>query len=82
MQPRQFLLVPAPTPLEGPLRSDRDIAQHRRLHCAHYHGCLDESARKGWTGFTCMHCPLRALANQGLGSASFAHQRRSVDPNQ
>lgn len=81
-KPEQFLLVPTPTPLEGPLRTDEDIAQHRRLHCAHYDGCLNQSVRQGWLGFTCMHCPLRDLARAGPGSAPFAYQSRSLDPNQ
>ena len=78
MEPKQeqFLLRPSPMCLDMPLRGERDIAQHRRLYCGHYGGCLDQSVREGWAGFSCMHCPLRDLAHQRPGSEPFAHQRR------
>jgi len=70
------LLKPTPVPLESPLRGEQDIAQHRRLYCAHYGACLDQSVREGWSGFTCLHCPLRDYASPGPGSEAFACQRR------
>lgn len=79
---QKFLLAPAPAPLPGPLHSERDIALHRRLYCNHYDGCLDHSVRAGWSGFTCLHCPLRAHAGAGPGSEPFAHQRRAENLNQ
>lgn len=73
-----FRLKPAPTPLESPLRGERDIARHRRLYCGHYNGCLSQSVRQGWAAFSCLHCPLRDYAGDGPGSEPFAHQRRAV----
>lgn len=74
----KFMLMPAPSPLDGPLRTDADVAHHRRLYCAHYDGCLDESVRRSWGGFTCMHCPLRSLAGEGPSVQPFADQRRLI----
>lgn len=68
-------LVPTPTSLEGPLRSERDVLTHRRLYCAHYDRCLDRSVHEGWDGFTCTHCPLQRFASDGPGSRPYAHQR-------
>jgi hypothetical protein len=49
---------PNPVPLEGTLRSERQILQHRRLGCPLYAGCLDESVRNGWESFSCLQCPI------------------------
>ena len=69
-------LRPAPARYVGPLRSDDDIARHRRLYCTRYRQCLDDSIRAGWDGFTCLHCPLRDAAGES-SSAPFAQDRRS-----
>ena len=62
----QFVaLKPNPVQHEEPLRGEADIAQHRRLYCGHYSRCLDVSVREGWSGFTCLHCPLRDYATGG-----------------
>lgn len=82
MKNRKFILMPAPTPLDGPLRTEADVATHRRLYCGNYDRCLDESVRQGWAGFTCMHCPLRNVAGHGLPVAPFADQRRRENLNQ
>ncbi|HEY0881879.1 MAG TPA: hypothetical protein VGD87_10140 [Archangium sp.] len=71
-------LQPTPTSLEGPLRSERDVAQHRRLYCSHYEKCLDRSVAEGWDGFTCTHCPLQAIADEGPGSLPYARARDSA----
>ncbi len=52
------LLKPSPTPLEEPIRSERFVAQHRRLGCPLYAGCLDQSVSLGWESFSCAQCPL------------------------
>lgn len=75
MKPPNLDLRPNPVSLEGPLRSERDVAQHRRLYCGSYDRCLDHSVQEGWDGFTCTHCPLRDLAGNSPGSTSYAHQR-------
>ncbi len=74
-------LKPNPVQLESPLRGEADIAQHRRLYCGHYSRCLDVSVREGWSGFTCLHCPLRDFASGGPRSESFARQRRDLSPD-
>lgn len=73
-----MVLAPNPVAMESPLRGEEDIAQHRRLYCAHYGGCLDQSVRKGWAGFTCLHCPLRDYASLGPRSEAFARQCRDA----
>jgi hypothetical protein len=75
-----FVLTPTPTELDAPLRGEQDIAAHRRLYCGHYSGCLNQSVREGWAGFSCMRCPLRDLASHGPGSEPFAQQRRNSAP--
>lgn len=77
--PKNFSLQPTPTPLDSALHSERDIAKHRRLYCGHYNNCLSLSVREGWAGFTCLNCPLKDLAVEGLTSEPFAHQRRNQD---
>ena len=72
-----ILLKPTPTELDAQLRSERDIARHRRLYCPHYDRCLDESIRRNWVSFSCVHCPLeKAAANLESQSKSFAVQRQ------
>jgi hypothetical protein len=78
---QNFMLRPTPTSLETPLRGEEDIAQHRRLYCGHYSNCLNLSVREGWSGFSCMHCPLRDHAIERPGSEGFAHQRRPGSGN-
>ncbi len=78
---RTFSLVPTPTKLGGSLRSDRELAQHRRLYCAHYAGCLSVSVREEWAGFSCVHCPLRDLHDARPAIEPFAEQRLGNDPN-
>jgi hypothetical protein len=78
MKPATLSLTPSPSPLESPLFSEKDILQHRRLHCGHYNGCLNQSVREGWGGFSCMHCPLRDAPVEGLDRELFAHDRRDV----
>jgi hypothetical protein len=73
----QLELRPMPTSLDVPLRGEADIAVHRRLYCAHYGACLDQSVKQGWTGFTCLRCPLRDTATASPGSEPFARQRRN-----
>ena len=77
--PPFIALKPSPVPMETPLRGEQDIAQHRRLYCAHYGACLDQSVREGWAGFSCLHCPLRDYASPGPRSEAFARQRRDVN---
>ncbi len=62
------MLTPRPTQLDGPLRSERQIHHHRRLDCARYRECLDESVRQSWESFSCVGCPLAS------GAASDARQ--------
>ena len=78
-EPKQgaFDLKPTPICLDEPLRGERDIALHRRLYCGHYGGCLNQSVREGWAGFSCMSCPLRDLTAQGPRSEPFAHERHT-----
>jgi hypothetical protein len=71
-----MLLKPSPAPLDGPLRSERDIAKHRRLYCPHYDRCLDESIRLNWQGFTCSRCPLSENVGKGPRLGPYATQRR------
>ena len=71
-----MLLRPMPTELDGPLRSERDIAKHRRLYCPFYDRCLDESIRLDWQGFSCARCPLCETVGRAPGPGSFAQQRR------
>lgn len=71
-----MLLKPTPTELDGPLRSERDIARHRRLYCVHYAGCLDESINKSWGGFSCMRCPISELTGEERLRVSAAEQRK------
>ena len=72
-----FNLKPTPTELEAPLRGEEDIAQHRRLYCVHYSGCLDQSVHEDWAAFSCLRCPLRDCASVGPATESFAQQRRN-----
>ncbi len=72
---------PWPTPLDAPLHTEQDIAQHRRLYCGHYTECLDESVHKRWLCFSCTQCPMRDLAVAGPTSELFAHQRRTERSN-
>ena len=71
-----MLLKPSPAPLDGQLRSERDVARHRRLYCSHYDKCLDESIRRNWQGFTCMRCPLSDQAENKPALGAFANHRR------
>ena len=75
-------LQPEPMQLKAQLRSDADVAQHRRLYCGHYDQCLNQSVYAGWAGFSCTRCPMRDLGVQTPSSEPFAHQRRSFNPNQ
>lgn len=76
------VLKPEPMQLKGPLRSEADVLQHRRLYCGHYDQCLNESVYSGWAGFSCTRCPMRDQVVQSPSSEPFAHQRRSQNPNQ
>jgi len=82
MKTSRLMWKPEPSPLDGPLRSEADVARHRRLYCGHYDRCLSQSVREGWGGFSCMHCPLRDQATQGLAPEPFADQRHSENLNQ
>jgi hypothetical protein len=53
-------LKPNPVPLDGALRSERQILQHRKLNCPHYGACLDHSIAAAWESFSCTSCPLAA----------------------
>jgi hypothetical protein len=75
--PARLLLMPAPVAMEGALRTDEEVARHRRLYCSHYDGCLDLSVREAWGGFSCLQCPLKDVAGHGPAHEPFAHQRRA-----
>lgn len=70
-------MTPHPVRLEGELRSERQIIEHRKLACAHYRACLDHSVAEGWEGFSCVHCELAPLV-PALKSRveAFAHARK------
>lgn len=74
---RRFILKPEPAGLPDLLRSEDDIALHRRLDCGHYDGCLTQSVRENWVSFTCRHCPLRDVARPAARQNELAHQRIS-----
>lgn len=57
------LTKPSPTRLEEPIRSERQLAVHRRLGCPHYSECLDQSVHLGWESFSCEQCPLAAQSS-------------------
>lgn len=59
-----FAPKPSPVPLETQLHSENQIRQHRRLHCPHYNGCLDESVRRGWESFSCLSCPVARMLDE------------------
>ena len=82
MKTSHLMWKPEPRPLEGALRTEADIALHRRLYCGHYDGCLSRSVHESWGGFTCMHCPLRDQASQGLSVEPFADRRHGENLNQ
>jgi len=69
-------VTPFPVPLEGALRSERQILLHRKLTCPRYSGCLDESVRRGWESFSCQKCPLAPLVPENPEPNSYATQRR------
>jgi hypothetical protein len=70
------LLKPSPTPLEEPIRSERSVAQHRRLGCPLYAGCLNQSVELGWESFSCAQCPLAARGDDvKVDVTSYAQQR-------
>lgn len=71
-----ILLKPDPSELDAPLRSERDIARHRRLYCTHYDACLNLSIANCWQSFSCLHCPLADLAEKEPRPGSFAEERR------
>ncbi len=71
-----MLSKPAPTPLDGPLRSEKDISTHRRIYCGHYHQCLNESIRRGWAAFTCVRCPISEGPGKEANRLSAAEQRK------
>jgi hypothetical protein len=67
---------PFPVPLDGALRSERQILQHRKLTCPQYSGCLNQSVRAGWESFSCQQCPLARLVDEEQEALSYATQRR------
>ena len=67
---------PFPVPLEGPLRSERQILQHRKLGCPLYSGCLNESVRNGWESFSCQRCPIATSVSTEPEVPGYATQRR------
>jgi hypothetical protein len=74
-----FLQVvkPNPVPLDGILRSERQIIQHRKLDCPFYAGCLDYSVNAGWESFSCLQCPIAArLEEAPKDIVTFANQRK------
>ncbi len=75
--PAPLLRKPEPMRLKGPLRSEEEVLEHRRLYCGHYDQCLNESVYSGWAGFSCTRCPMRDQGVQSPSSEPFAHQRRS-----
>lgn len=56
-------MTPHPVPLDGTLRSERQILIHRRMGCPYYAGCLNESVAQRWESFSCTHCPIAAEAD-------------------
>ena len=75
--PAPMVLKPEPMKLKGPLRSEAEVLEHRRLYCGHYDQCLNESVYSGWAGFSCTRCPMRDLGVKSPSSEPFAHQRRN-----
>jgi hypothetical protein len=67
---------PFPVPLEGTLRSERQILLHRKLTCPQYTGCLNESVRAGWESFSCRQCPLAQFVEEAAEANKYATQRR------
>ncbi len=39
-----------------PARNDIDVA--RRVNCCRYSNCVTYAAAEGWTGFSCVACPI------------------------
>lgn len=64
-------------PEAGPKRAG--VETHRNLNCVRYDTCLDEAVRRGWQSFTCMKCPLYAVAAAPqMGIEAYATQRRAL----
>ncbi len=57
-------MTPHPVPLDGTLRSERQILLHRRLGCPFYGQCLDRSIADGWESFSCLQCEIARVADK------------------
>jgi hypothetical protein len=60
-------MKPFPTELQNTINPDpsgkhASVECQRNLFCSHYDDCLDEAVKKGWNSFTCVRCPLNAVA--------------------
>ncbi len=60
-------MKPFPTELQNtsnpePSGKHASVEFQRNLFCGHYDDCLDEAVKKGWNSFTCVRCPLYAVA--------------------
>lgn len=60
-------MKPFPTELQNTINPEpsgkhASVEFQRNLFCGHYDDCLDEAVKKGWNSFTCVRCPLYAVA--------------------
>ena len=60
-------MKPFPTELQGTINPEASgkhtsVEFQRNLFCGHYDDCLDEAVKKGWNSFTCVRCPMYAVA--------------------
>jgi hypothetical protein len=60
-------MKPFPTELQSTINPDpsgkhTSVEFQRNLFCNHYDECLDEAVKKGWNSFTCVRCPMFAVA--------------------
>jgi len=60
-------MKPFPTELQATINPEpsgkhSSVEFQRNLFCGHYDDCLDEAVKKGWNSFTCVRCPLYAVA--------------------
>ncbi|MBI3182360.1 MAG: hypothetical protein HYZ28_09475 [Myxococcales bacterium] len=71
---------PRPTPLELPIRNERDVEFHRNLYCRFYDQCLDFSVKESWASWTCHHCPLFGSQEDAPRAREFAERRNREQP--
>jgi hypothetical protein len=66
-------ITPCPTPLPSAIREEEAVEAQRNLFCSQYDRCLHQAVKRGWDGWSCRHCPLKAFRVGEPEARDYAH---------